>query len=68
MIMDSKKYPCPCCGQLTYEEFEFYEICPECNWEDDPLQKDDPDDAEGANIVSLNQAKALWAKGEKVPY
>ena len=53
------RYPCPCCGYLTYTEPPCgeYEICPVCFWEDDPIQKEYPDKDSGANEVCLNQAK-----------
>ncbi|WP_124726562.1 CPCC family cysteine-rich protein [Staphylospora marina] len=52
-------FPCPCCGFLTYEEEPdgTFDICPVCFWEDDPVQNRDPCFAEGANTVSLNQAR-----------
>lgn len=54
-----ERFPCPCCGYLTMEEEErgSYDICPVCFWEDDGLQFDEPDDEDGANHVSLNQAR-----------
>jgi len=27
--------PCPCCGHLTLRERGGFELCPECDWEDD---------------------------------
>ncbi|MDO4285377.1 MAG: CPCC family cysteine-rich protein [Eubacteriales bacterium] len=56
---------CPCCGKHRFKEEGFYEICPVCGWEDDPLQRDEPDFEGGANDESLNQARARYlAKGE----
>lgn len=48
---------CPCCRAYFFSEKHSYEICPVCGWEDDPLQKKDPDFAGGANILSLNEAR-----------
>lgn len=28
-------YTCPCCGHLTLPERGSYDLCPECDWEDD---------------------------------
>ena len=58
----SKLYVCPCCGEETIEELGDYEICKICDWEDDPSQSEDPNDDLGANTLSLNEAKAKWAK------
>lgn len=54
---------CPVCGKTDLEE---YEICEECFWENDPIQLRDPDYKGGANVMSINQARAAYAKGEKV--
>jgi hypothetical protein len=48
---------CPCCGNQTLGETGNYEICEVCNWEDDPLQRGDPDYEGGANEVSLKQTR-----------
>jgi hypothetical protein len=39
------------------EESGHYDICPICFWEDDPIQRDNPDEDNGANKVSLRQAQ-----------
>lgn len=64
--MNEGRLICPCCGQHKFEEADFYEICPVCGWEDDGIQRDDPDYTGGANEMSLNQAKKAWKAGEKV--
>lgn len=58
-------YPCACCGHKfrSQEANHTYEICPKCQWEDDPVQAKDPDFRCGANHESLNEAKqALWVQ------
>lgn len=64
MALSEKKYPCPCCGYLTLdEEPGNYDICPVCYWEDDPVQRREPDEPGGANgDISLNQAKRNYKK------
>lgn len=57
---------CPCCGKHQFTYDDGYEICPVCGWEDDALQRDDPDFAGGANEMSLNQAREAYSRGEKV--
>lgn len=58
------RYPCPCCGFLTYTKAPCgeYDICQVCFWEDDPIQKEYPDEDGGANKVSLNQARINFRK------
>lgn len=47
-------YPCVACGLLTFEEpIGSYDICPVCNWEDDPVQARYPGSPVGANHESL---------------
>ncbi len=48
---------CPVCGQFKLNEIGQYEICPICGWEDDPVQRKDPDFRGGANKMSLNEAR-----------
>lgn len=53
----AKTSPCPCCGaQESFEDGD-YAICRVCNWENDPLQLENPDLEGGANKLSLNQAR-----------
>ncbi len=53
-------FPCPCCLELTLGEAGAYEVCPNCNWEDDPVQQDDPMYAGGANKLSLLEARERY--------
>ena len=59
-----KKYKCPCCGFYTFDKKPMgnYDICPVCFWEDDPFQSQNPDEEEGSNHVSLNQARENFKK------
>ncbi len=58
------KYECPCCGFYTFEHRPdgTYDICKVCFWEDDPTQLGDCNYKEGANGVSLLQAKANFLR------
>ena len=58
------RFACPCCGYLTLDEEPpgTYDICPVCWWEDDNLQFDDPTLRGGANELSLNEARANFAR------
>ena len=53
---------CPCCEKITLDAESLYEVCSNCGWEDDPIQKDDPDFPGGANEMSLNQARKAYQK------
>lgn len=59
----SKKLICPCCGNrsLDGDIYGHYEICSICNWEDDPIQHDDPNFSGGANELSLNHARTEYS-------
>ena len=53
------KYKCPCCGYYTFDNKldGSYDICEVCYWEDDISQLEDPTNENGANGISLIQAK-----------
>ena len=55
------KYVCKCCGCASLDSADEYNICPVCFWERDKTQESDPDYAEGANSVSLNEAQKNYA-------
>lgn len=55
-----EKAICPVCGEHYFDEKGAYEICPICGWEDDPVQRKDPDFRGGANKCSLNDARKEW--------
>ena len=59
-----RKRLCPCCNQYRFNEVNKNEICKVCGWEDDPIQRKDPDFAGGANKLSLNAAKEEY-RGKK---
>jgi len=52
-------YKCECCGfySLPEESAGNDNICPVCYWQDDFVQLSDAYYEEGANKVSLNQAR-----------
>lgn len=57
--MTTPRFACPCCRFLTLEEAPpgTFIVCPVCDWEDDEDQFADPTLREGANSVSLAQAR-----------
>ena len=59
----NRRYICPCCGYRTLTEPPgSYDICPVCYWEDDPIQRQEPDYAGGANVPSLLEARENYKK------
>ena len=58
------RYACPCCGCLTLDEPPpgTFAVCPVCWWEDDDVQLREPAYTGGANQVSLNDARANYAR------
>ena len=58
-----EKYRCPCCNYRTLDDGTgSFDICPVCYWEDDYIQRDDPDYRGGANDISLNEARENYKK------
>lgn len=69
----SKRYICPCCGCFTLPKRGEYDVCPVCFWEDDPGQFACEQSCEGANGVSLLEARKNYAafgacETEMLPY
>ena len=56
------KIKCPVCGESFFAYANSYEICPVCGWQDDLVQRNEPDYTGGANKLSLNQYRAEWGK------
>ena len=53
---------CPVCGRHYFSKQNSFEICPVCGWEDDRVQKEDPDYSGGANEMSLNEARQKYSE------
>ena len=43
------KHPCPVCGKTIFEEYDSYDICEFCGWEDNAYQEDHPYTGGGPN-------------------
>lgn len=56
----SNRFRCPVCGKHWFSEAGAYEVCPVCGWEDDPVQRREPDFEGGANELSLNQYRSRY--------
>lgn len=62
--MDNKK-KCECCGFDTLPADSMFEVCPLCEWQDDPYQNEHPDYSGGANALSLNEYRETWMREHK---
>jgi hypothetical protein len=60
-IREGERFHCPCCGYRTLYSTGMFEICPVCNWEDDPADVGDPDRVSGPNYCSLTEGRAHFA-------
>jgi hypothetical protein len=53
---------CPVCDYKSLPIRGNWDACPVCGWKSDPVQEAVPDEPVGANNVSLNQARANFAR------
>lgn len=59
-----KTVKCPVCGKT--ELTEDGDVCSVCGWFHDIVQEKYPDEEDCENTMSLNQARAAYAKGEPI--
>lgn len=58
-----EKYPCPCCGYLTYpvpREDAIAYICPVCFWENDVFVTSDDEPSDENHGISLCTAQEYY--------
>lgn len=56
----NNKYPCPCCGYLTYQaspDKDWGYICPVCFWENDKFLDLDTGISDANHNLTLQQAR-----------
>ncbi|AEC00295.1 CPCC family cysteine-rich protein [Selenomonas sputigena] len=61
----AERIKCPVCGKFEFEERDDFEICDVCYWENDDLQRRNPD-MSGANRMSLNEARQAYKEGRQI--
>ena len=68
MVTVTAMYRCWACGRrtLTEEPNGSYEICPNCGWEDDLVQRQDPSYSGGANTASLRDFRTSLLEQEAI--
>lgn len=59
--MNSKDTICPVCGEYSFEFPDDYDICSNCGWENDGVQRNQKDYWGGANSISVNEAKKVYS-------
>jgi hypothetical protein len=57
---------CPVCYKYRHENEDSYDRCPVCGWYKNLHQERHPDEEECENLLSLNEAREAYKKGEKV--
>lgn len=58
-----KAHMCPVCKKYEFDHMDSFEICPECGWQDDLYQEENPDEDCLANEMSLNEYRAAYERG-----
>ena len=56
--------PCPVCGRHTFSDV--FEKCPVCGWENEYVQEKNPTWRNGANEMSLEEARKAYAEGKDI--
>ena len=54
---------CPVCGRKRFSQFDDYDICFVCGWEDDTFQERYPNET-GANWATLFEAQWAYEHGK----
>lgn len=63
---NSGAHLCPICGKFEFDEENSLDLCENCNWRDDGLYTDNHDYCGGGGLLSFNQAKEAYKRGEIV--
>ena len=58
--MNNKDTICPVCEEHFFEFSYDYDICPNCGWENDGLQRINRDFWGGANALSANESRKVY--------
>ena len=59
--MNNNDTICPVCGEYSFEFPDDYDICPNCGWENDGVQREQKDFWGGANDLSVNESKVVYS-------
>lgn len=58
--MNNKDAICPVCEDYLFEFPDDYDICPNCGWENDGIQRSKRDYWGGANSLSANESRKVY--------
>lgn len=61
------KHPCPVCGRTIFREYDSYEICDFCGWEDNAYQEAHPYTGGGPNPSLYSYRKNIAKKLQPIP-
>lgn len=64
MAKTTEACTCPVCGKYMFTTWD--DVCDVCGWFHDPVQEENEDEEECANLMSLNQARAAYKAGRPV--
>lgn len=56
------KHPCPVCGKTIFEEYDSYDVCEFCGWEDNAYQEEHPYTGGGPNSSLYSYRKKYRQK------
>ena len=59
MKMDGA-HSCPVCGKTIFPEYDSFEICSVCGWEDETWCEEYPDEESTAHYLSLNEYRCWY--------
>lgn len=62
---DPIPHMCPVCGKYEFPDYNSFDICSYCGWEDDNVQLNDPNYSGGANNLSLKDYKKQYEQKVK---
>lgn len=60
---ETKMKLCDCCGKVEVGTFE---VCPNCNWQEDRYALNYPDRESNVNDMTLNEARKAYKEGRPV--
>lgn len=60
-------HPCPVCGRKMFQEYDSYEICEFCGWEDNAFRRRIPIRAAGRMLRCIPAAEVIAKRSRSIP-